>query len=35
LKLPDSAIPEAAPWSAEQVIRGDFQARGRGKLQQR
>jgi len=24
LKLPDSAIPETAPWNAEEVIRSDF-----------
>ena len=29
LKLPDSAIPETAPWSADEVIRNDFRTRRR------
>jgi hypothetical protein len=31
LKLPDFAIAENAPWSAEQVMREDFQVRPRAK----
>jgi hypothetical protein len=35
LKLPDSAIPEIAPWTAGRVISEAFQMGSRGKTQQR
>jgi len=31
LKLPDTAIPEKAPWSAGEVIRNDFRTRDQAK----
>jgi hypothetical protein len=31
LQLPDTAIPEKAPWSAEEVVRDDLRTRDRAK----